>query len=1204
MPGAGGRRLWWCIALGAVMLVTGDAAAIAKDAAEFVKNAEGYLAKGNLKAAEIELRNAARDAPDDPVVRGRLAEIYLQLGDLASAEREARAAAERAGDEADYLPLLTDTLLRRYKYGEVLSLIQPGERHPALESKLRAAVGVAAAALHDWDRAEAMLRDAVRLDPSAMRPKLLLARFLNGRSHPEEADRLIDEAIAANPRTPEALQAKGEMLWARGAPDPAKGQFDAVLELDPSNLRARLSRAEINIAQNNFAAADEDLDPILKTNPNDFLATYLRALELFKKHDYTAADRLCDRISSGFATFPAGYYLQGAIKVALKQFSKAEIILARYLERLPGDARAVRLIAHAAVQQHGAPRAIDYLKPLAEKSPADAATLAALGDAYMADGKPERALQYFEKAAVIDPENPTIKTAFAVSAIDAGESQRGLSQLEQVFAGSEAGAIVAGPTLVLSELRAGHVGKAAEIASSLIKRDPGNPVYQRLIGAARVAQHDSAGAEAAFRAALARDPEFGAAAHDLAQLYLLNGRIDDARKVYSDFAARNAENVTGLLGLADIAMSEGKWSDATDLINRARTIARNDPAPGLKLITLYEMRRDWNSAKAVAGELSTRFPRNANVVAAQARTQMEAGDTGAAISSYKLAHQLSPNSAPILSRYIALLNQTKYYREARDVLREAIARDPRNASFKADLIRAEAEVGGLDAALSEARRFAKDEPDNTQYDLISAELYEKAGRLAEAADLLKKAVAARPSDDKLTIALSRLHGHLGEFAAAEAALTRRLQADPKTVVIAPALASLYQTTGRPDDAKKVYRDLLSQKPDDIAALIALADLLTAERKWSEAAGYLGRARAAAPNDPEPGLKLVTLYALRQDWKSAAAIIAELATKFPTNLDVLDTQARVQLASGDSDGAIITYKRAHELAPNSQMVLSRYLAVLRAAKNFREARRLLQAALDRDPKNTSLKAEIVRIEFEISGLDGALLQVRNFALYDQENSLYDVLSAELYERAGRVAEATALLEKTVAARPSDGDLTIALSGVYRRMGNLIKAEEILNDRLKIDPTDYDVRSALTAFYLHQQRYDDAIPHLARLVAERPTDPTPLNNLAWLYQQQGDLAKARKLAERAFMIAPRTASIDDTLGWILLAQGSADQAISYLGAANLSAPQNPAIRYHLAVALHRAGRSTEAQAMLESLLGSGLFFADKAAAERLLQQLKRG
>ena len=68
------------------------------------------MTKGNLKAAEIELRNAIREAPQDPVLRARLAEIYLQLGDAGLAEREARAARERNGNEADYLSVLADAL--------------------------------------------------------------------------------------------------------------------------------------------------------------------------------------------------------------------------------------------------------------------------------------------------------------------------------------------------------------------------------------------------------------------------------------------------------------------------------------------------------------------------------------------------------------------------------------------------------------------------------------------------------------------------------------------------------------------------------------------------------------------------------------------------------------------------------------------------------------------------------------------------------------------------------------------------------------------------------------------------------------------------------------------------------------------------------------------------------------------------------------
>jgi len=700
MPEAQRHYIWRSLGFAAVLVAITCLGANAKDSSTSAKDAEQYLAKGDLKAAEIELRNAVRQAPDNPVIRARLAQVYLDLGDAASAEREARAAREHNGDEADYLTILADALLRQGKFADVLDLILPGDRAPALESKIRTALGDAAAGLNDRKKAEAMLRDAMRLDPEAARPKVQLAQLLS-RENPEEADKLIDGAIAANPHSAEILRVKAEMLQTRGDQDAAMPLFDEALKIDPKNLQAHLGRANINIGRGNFKAADEDLDPILKATPNDFRANTLRALELAKQQQYAAADRIFDRISPAFPRFWTGYYLQGATKLALGQFAQAESILSKYLAHVPVDQRASRLIASAALQQHAPPRAIDYLKMQADKSTAEPATLSLLGTAYMADGKPELALQQFEKAATLDPGNQTIKARVAISEINAGRGQQGLAELEQVFA-SESGATIAGPALVLTELRAGRVEKAAEVAASLIKLDANNPLYQTLLGVVQVAQRDYAGAETAFRAALARNPEFAAATRDLTKLYLATGRTDDAKKVYGNLLSKKPDDGAALLGLADIAITEKQWSDAIDYINRARTAAPNDPAAGLKLVNVYEMRQDWNNARTVAGDLVAQFPRDVSVQIEQAVAFLGSGDIKSAISSYRRAYEIAPNSTPILSRYIALLTLAKEFREARTVLQEAVARDPRNASMKGDLIRVEGEIDGLDAALAKA----------------------------------------------------------------------------------------------------------------------------------------------------------------------------------------------------------------------------------------------------------------------------------------------------------------------------------------------------------------------------------------------------------------------------------------------------------------------------------------------------------------------
>jgi tetratricopeptide (TPR) repeat protein len=219
-----------------------------------------------------------------------------------------------------------DALLRQEKFANLLDLVKPGDRNPALESKVRTAVGTAAAGLRERDKAEELLRQAIELDPRATAPKIQLARLLLG-TKPDEADKIIDQAIAANPHTAEALQVKGEMLRSRGDQAGAMGLFDEALKIDPKNVLARLSRANLNIILGKYKAADDDLDPILKSAPNNFTENYLRGLELATKQDYAGADRIFDRISPGFSVFWTGYYLQGATKLALGQPAQAEAIL-------------------------------------------------------------------------------------------------------------------------------------------------------------------------------------------------------------------------------------------------------------------------------------------------------------------------------------------------------------------------------------------------------------------------------------------------------------------------------------------------------------------------------------------------------------------------------------------------------------------------------------------------------------------------------------------------------------------------------------------------------------------------------------------------------------------------------------------------------------------------------------------------------------
>src|SRR5207253_9403788 len=132
--------------------------------------------------------------------------------------------------------------------------------------------------------------------------------------------------------------------------------------------------------------------------------------------------------------------------------------------------------------------------------------------------------------------------------------------------------------------------------------------------------------------------------------------------------------------------------------------------PGLKLVAIYEQRRDWKNAKSLANELGANFPRNLDVLTVQGRVQLAAGDAVMALSTYKRAYQLAPDAPSILSRYVVLLKRMKYFRDAWDVLQQAVTQDPSNAALKADLIRVDAEVDGVDQAGLRVQEYARKDP--------------------------------------------------------------------------------------------------------------------------------------------------------------------------------------------------------------------------------------------------------------------------------------------------------------------------------------------------------------------------------------------------------------------------------------------------------------------------------------------------------------
>ena len=169
-------------------------------------------------------------------------------------------------------------------------------------------------------------------------------------------------------------------------------------------------------------------------------------------------------------------------KYQLKQYGQAGDAIAKYVARSAGQPGGCAARGAIAMGRGNRDAAVDYLTAYLRKWPPDATTLALLGRIYGEMGKQAQALEQFEKAAALAPNDVSLKTMVAASKIDAGARRQGIEELESLFA-TDAGEKVAGPPLVLSELRAGNADKAAQVAEKLVAEKPDLESYQVLLGA-------------------------------------------------------------------------------------------------------------------------------------------------------------------------------------------------------------------------------------------------------------------------------------------------------------------------------------------------------------------------------------------------------------------------------------------------------------------------------------------------------------------------------------------------------------------------------------------------------------------------------------------------------------------------------------------------------------------------------------------------
>lgn len=574
----------------------------------------------------------------------------------------------------------------------------------------------------EFTAAATEIDDAVRAQPDS--PELLVeaARMLSWTGRSNEAERNVRRALEIDDANVEALSFLGDLLLARALSSPD----------------AEASMSEALAVYEKLAAAEDPPDPDVmsrivqlrhRSGDLDGAVEAARRVVELRPGDATASRALAQLLLQGGQERPALEALLGYVAA-----HPAADDLALFAEQLSHNLEAWDLV-------------VGRLEPAAPFPVQARVTQRLLGEAYLRAGRMEDAARTLELARKGSPSDLRVRNQLALA-------YRGV----------------------------GRMADASELLNEMIGESPDFPSFRQLLGETLELQGDAEGALAAYNAALERwgDDADAAPVRDairlrMALLRLGRGEFDEAERLLDE--VENDEGPLPVRIRGRLAVESGDWDGARRVARRLRGL--DEVGLGALLEgEVFARQGKWSKADSRFEEavelLGDSLRRR---VAEIYRTNGKPDEGRALMEAWVQKEPENADARFLLGEYLYLVDR---FEAAEPELREAFRLDPEHAAALNFLGYSYAERSTrLDEALDLVQRALSIDSWNGAYLDSLGWVYFQMGRYEDARDPLERAAREMPKDATILDHLGDMYAHLGEHQAAVAAWDRALAAEPE-----------------------------------------------------------------------------------------------------------------------------------------------------------------------------------------------------------------------------------------------------------------------------------------------------------------------------------------------------------------------------------------------------------------------------------------
>ena len=762
------------------------------------------------------------------------------------------------------------------------------------------------------------------------------------------------------------------------------------------------------------------------------------------------------------------------------------------------------------------------------------------GQAYLATNSLDKARAAFEQALSSQPENEQAELGMTQVTIASGDRDEGSKMLD-----------------------------------AFLDKYPDNSHGRMLRGEILKQQQQLDAALVDFDHVISKEPNNLRALLGRTILYLQQADYDSAAK---DLAVLNkvAPKSPVVLYLNGVsAFQQQRIKEAEEYIRQVLNLIPNHPQSQLIYGAILFAGGEYVQADEYLSRALTVLPGHLPTIKLLAATRIKLRQFDKAVTVLESGMADHPEDVQIIAMLGNVYLQTGRFEEGSELLAKAVEKQPDLASLRTQLAFGLLARGETKGAIDELQSAVDLGQDLIQADVLLVLSHLKNKEIDEALKA-SEALEKRSPENPLAYNLTGLaYLAAGDEIKAREKFIKALEIDPAFVTAQINLARIELSHNRLEKTEELFQAVLEKAPDNITALVGMAGLEERRNNLEGMYEWLVKAQERNPKSSKPGVLLAQAYLRAGENLKALRAARETISSFPDNAEVLRILGTVQIAAGEINSAIQSFKQLNQVQQTPQNLTLLANTLLRV-ENYGEMRSTLQQALEMDPDYLPALSALGNVAIQQEKFDEAIDIAKNIQnKYPLRNVGFRLEAVALLKQE-KQSEAFLLLEKAYQLQKS-ADLALQLSQLYRLQGDQQGSLNQLNDWLQYRPDDIGIRSIYATLLQQLGENEKAVSEYEIVIEKMPDNILVLNNLAWLYQLDNN-RRAIDLSERAFRLAPEKPEIVDTYGWILVNFGEYDKGLIYLREAFAKMPENPEVAFHVGYALSKTGNNEEAQKVL--------------------------